>query len=354
MNIKKALAVALLSLLALPLLVACGDNTTSPAATGATAANTGATKPKQSVTIALSYIPNVQFAPYYVAQDKGYFAQEGLDVTFQYGTINDLMALVGQGKIQFALASGDEVLQARAGNFPVTYVATQYQKYPVAVISPKGKGITKPADLKGKAIGIPGLYGASYIGLKAVLASAKLTEEDVKIQAIGYTQKEALTQGKVDAVAVYSMNEPVQLKAAGVDLDVIEVSSLSNLASIGVITSENLINTQSDLVQRVVRASTRGMKDTIADPDSAFESTIKIAPDAKSDNPALQKQVLKETVKFMSADNVKGQPVGYSDPKVWEASQQFLLDNKLIANKVDAATAINNKFVSAEVGKYGN
>jgi NitT/TauT family transport system substrate-binding protein len=352
MKSKLFLRFAALSLLMLPLLAACGDPTatTAPAATSAAAATT--TKGNQSLTIALSYIPNVQFAPFYVAQDKGYFAAEGLDVKFDYSTVNDLMAVVGQGKIPFAIASGDEVLQARAGGIPVTYIATQYQKYPVALAALKGKGITKPADLKGKTIGIPGQFGATYIGLKAILASAKLTEDDIKEQVIGFTQREALSQGKVDAAMVYSMNEPVQLQKAGVALDVIEVSGLSNLASVGLVTSENMLNTNPDLVQKVVRALQKGEKDTIADPAAAFDSTIKVAPDAKGDDADLQRQVLNETVKFMVADNVKGQLMGYSDPKVWDNTQQFMLDNKLLRSKVDVSAAFNNKFLSAEVGKY--
>ncbi len=352
---KRLVLSAVLGLLLVPVLAACGDPTatTAPATTGA-AATTNATpsKVKQSLTIALSYIPNVQFAPFYVAQDKGYFAAEGLDVKFEYSTVNDLMAIVGQGKIPFAIASGDEVLQARAGGIPVTYIATQYQKYPIALAAIKGKGITKPADLKGKTIGIPGQYGATYIGLKAILASAKLSEDDIKEQAIGFTQREALSQGKVDAAMVYSMNEPVQLQKAGVALDIIEVSSVANLASVGLVTSDNLISTNPELVQKVVRALTRGIKDTIASPEAAFDSTIRVAPDAKGDNADLQRQVLIETAKFMVADNVKGQPIGYSDPKVWENTQQFMLDNKLLRSKVDTSVAFNNKFLSTEVGKY--
>ena len=350
MKSKLFLRFAVLALLILPLLAACGDPTAT--AVPATSAAATTTKGKQSLTIALSYIPNVQFAPFYVAQDKGYFAAEGLDVKFDYSTVNDLMAVVGQGKIPFAIASGDEVLQARAGGIPVTYIATQYQKYPVALAALKGKGITKPADLKGKTIGIPGQFGATYIGLKAILASANLTEDDIKEQVIGFTQREALSQGKVDAAMVYSMNEPVQLQKAGVALDVIEVSSLANLASVGLVTSENMINTNPDLVQKVVRALQKGVKDTIADPAAAFDSTLKVAPDAKGDDPDLQRQVLNETVKFMVADNVKGQLTGYSDPKVWDNTQQFMLDNKLLRSKVDVSVAFSNKFLSAEVGKY--
>jgi NitT/TauT family transport system substrate-binding protein len=366
-------------ILLLSLLVACGDSTgtavpaatttqavvptqaattapqaaTTQAGSGTTAAAaTPASGNRQAVTLALSYIPDVQFAPYYVAQDKGYFSQEGLEVTFQHGTIDNMMALVGQGKIGFALASGDEVIQARAGGIPVKTVATQYQKYPVALASLKGKGITTPASLKGKTIGIPGQFGSTYIGFKALLAAGKLTEEDVKVVTIGFTQREALSQSKVDGAMVYSMNEPVQLARAGVALDILEVSGINNLASVGLITSENTISTNPQVVQKMTRAVQRGIRDTLANPDAAFDSTVKVAPDAMGTNPDLQRQVLKETLKFMVSDSVKGQPYGYTDPKLWQSSQQFLLETKLIRTQVDPATAFTNEFIKAEEGKY--
>lgn len=340
-------------------LVACGDATNTPnpvtTASGSTVSTTAASTAstgKTAVTLALSYIPDVQFAPYYVAQDKGYFASEGLDVTFQHGTVDNLMGLVGQGKIQFALASGDEVIQARAGSIPVRTVATQYQKYPVALASLKGKGLTTPASLKGKTIGIPGQFGSTYIGLKALLASANLTEDDIKEVTIGFTQREAISQGKVDGAMVYSMNEPVQLAKTGVAVDVIEVSGVTNLASVGLITSEAMLNSNPQLVQKMVRAIQLGIRDTIANPDTAWDSSVKVAPDSKGSDPDLSKQVLKEMVKFMSADTVKGQPFGYSDPKVWDTTAQFLLNNKLIRAKVDAATAFTNDFIKPDQGKY--
>jgi NitT/TauT family transport system substrate-binding protein len=151
---------------------------------------------------------------------------------------------------------------------------------------------------------------------------------------------------------VFSMNEPVQLRKAGVNINTIEVSQLASLASIGLVTGDNLIASNPELVQKMVRAVTRGLKDTIANPEGAFERTIKVAPDAKGADPELQRQVLKATTGFMVADNVKGQALGYSDPQVWAASEKFLADQKLLASKVDPTRAYTNKFVSLEVGRY--
>jgi NitT/TauT family transport system substrate-binding protein len=295
----------------------------------------------ETITLAMGFIPNVQFAPFYVAEDKGYFAAENIEVEFDYGMETDLLKLVGVGELQFAVASGDQVILARAQGLPVTYILNWYRRFPVCVVSLKEEGIKGAKDLVGKRVGTPATEGASYIGWRALLHAEGIDEAQVNLQVIGYTQVASLTEGRVDAAVCYAMNEPVQLSQAGYSVDVTYVADYANLVSNGLITNEQTIAEQPELVQRLVRAVLRGLKQTIEHPDEAFEICKKHVPEIGGDNEALQKAVLIESIKFWQGDRL-----GYSDRAAWEESQRFMRQIGLIDTEVDVEKLFTNQFVA--------
>ena len=296
--------------------------------------------PPTKVTLAMGFIPNVQFAPFYVAVNQGYFADENLEIEFDYGMETDLLNLVGTDALQFAVASGDQVILARGQGLPVVYVMTYFQRFPVAVVSLEDVPLDNPEDLIGRSVGIPGLWGASYIGWLALLDAAGIDEGDIKLESIGYTQVASLTENQVDAAVVYAANEPVQLRQAGYEPHIIYVADYMNLVSNGIITNDKTIAEQPQLVAGLVRAVLRGLRYTIEHPEEAFEICLEYVPEAGGENRDTQLAVLQESIKFWQSDKL-----GYSDPAVWEMSQEFMLEAGLAETQTDPDQMFTNDFI---------
>lgn len=292
------------------------------------------------VKLPLGYIPNIQFAPLYVAVEKGIFREAGLEVEFDYSFETDAMALVGADELQFAVVSGEQVLLARAQGLPVVYVAAWYQEYPVAVVSKTEQGILTPADLKGKTIGLPGLFGANYIGLDALLFSAGLSESDVTLDSIGFTQVESLATDRDQAVSVYAANEPVQLRAQGYEINEILVANHVQLASNGLITNEKTIRENPELVRRMAQALVRALEYTLAHPDEAFALSKSHVENLDTLDPAVQKEVLARSMELWKAERL-----GFSDLQAWENMQDTLLQMGMLTEALDLNAAFTNEFV---------
>lgn len=292
------------------------------------------------ISLPMGYIANIQYAPLYVAVEKGYFRDAGIDLEFDYRFETDGVALVGSGELPFAVVSGEQVLLARAQGLPVTYVVAWYQQYPVSVVAKSELGILVPQDLKGKKIGLPGLFGASYVGLRALLYEAGMSEEDVTLDSIGFNQVELLATGQQNIVVGYTANEPIQLQSRGIAVTEIRVADYVQLASNGMLASEKVIQENPDLVRAFVGAFLKGLADTIADPDEAFKLSESHIPNFADLDANVQKKVLETSIEQWKADRL-----GYSDPQAWENMQDVLLDMGLITAKMDLSKAYTNEFI---------
>lgn len=294
----------------------------------------------QTIRLPMGYIPNVQYAPFYVADQEGYFATAGLRVEFDYALETDAVTRVGAGESLFALASGEQVLLARAQGIPVVYVMAWFQDFPVAIASPAGSGLRTPADLRGKHIGIPGLFGASYIGYRALLDSAGLAEDEARLESIGFEQVEALLAGHVDGVVVYANNEPIQLAARGMQVDLIRVADYVELASNGLITNESTRREDPDLVRRLVEAIARGVEATLADPNAAYRTTLAYVPGLGEATDDVQREVLAASLRYWEAARV-----GFSSPQAWTNMQSVLRTMGLLESSRPVEDAYTNEFL---------
>jgi NitT/TauT family transport system substrate-binding protein len=327
---KKIRTTIIILFIGLFLLTACGNEKTSPISE-----NTGLTH----IRLPMGYIPNVQFAPFYVAVDDGFYQEEGLEIEFDYSYETDGVALVAANELPFTLASGEQILLAREQGLPVVYVAAWYRDYPVGIVSKTEQGIQTPADLAGKRVGIPGLFGASYVGLKALLQAGNLTESDITLEAIGFNQVEAIAADQVDAAVIYITNEPIQLTSMGYKINVLRVADHALLASNGLVTNETVLRENPELVRRMVAATLRGINYTLSHTDYAFEISQDYVDGLAQSDQAVQRAVLEASVALYQGD-----PLGYADHQAWENMEQVLLDMGLLTPSLDLDAAYTNEF----------
>lgn len=293
-----------------------------------------------TINLPVGYIPNIQFAPLYVGIEKGFYREAGLDVSIDYSMENDNAVLLANGNLQFAILSGEQVLLGRAQGLPLVYTMAWYQQYPVGIAAKATSGISTVADLRGKKIGLPGLYGASYIGAIALLDSAGLTEKDVTLDSIGYNQVEVLLADREDAVVVYVANEPVQMVSTGQVITLLKVSDAIDMVANGLVTNEQTLSEKPELVRAMTRATLKAIQYTIDYPDEAYEISKLYVTNLASADQSVQKQVLAKSI-----EQWKSSRLGYSHPEAWENMQRILLKMGLLTSPLDLSASYTNEFV---------
>ncbi len=342
-----------------------------------------------------TFIPNIQFAPIYVAAGKGYFAAAGLTPAIEYLDEPLVVDLVATNPRAVGIVSGEQVIVSRAqADRPVVYVYAWWQQYPVGIVVAENSDIQSISDLAGRRVGIPGRFGASYSGLTTLLMANDMTEADIQLEAIGFNAPEVFCAGAVEAAVVYLNNEPLQIasRAAAGDcgdvtgVRVFPVSAVANLISNGLIANSAAINDDPDFVQEIVLAYDQALRDVINNPARAyllsvpfvetlpFDASIEVALTAAAEaqeaflltapdraaiaasraemrlaltellppDALLQFDVLLASIELWDAD----QP-GFSDPQAWSAMQDTLLALEVLPQAIDLTPLYTNEFVPA-------
>jgi NitT/TauT family transport system substrate-binding protein len=297
-------------------------------------------QPITVIRVSMGYIPNFQYAPFYVGLEKGYFAEEGLQIIMDYGTEEDAAKKVASGNVQFGTSSGDTIILSRGQGIPLKYVMRWYNGWPTGIFSLADKGIKTPQDLVGKTVGIPGPFGANWLSWQAMLANQGIDPESINVQFIGFTQIAAVSSGQVDAAAGYMVNEPLQLEAQGYEVDTIATSDYINLVPIGMFTTDDYIAANPETVQKFVRALLRSIETTLAEPDFALEAVISAVQFSGGDNRAGTKAGLEAASKYWT-------DAGPYDDETWTLTQDIMFDLGMITQKLDVGEYYTNEFVEA-------
>lgn len=322
----------------------CSTGSPTTGSPSASASASGATK----VTIGLTYIPNIQFVPFYWADAKGLFTASGVHASLRHhGASEALFTALASGQEDFVVAGADEMLQARSQGMDLVAIAQYYRQYPVVGIVKDTSAIKTAADLKGKTVGVPGRYGESWFALLVLLKSAGLTEADVLVSEIGYTQQAALSTDKVDAIMGFSNNDVVTFSSAGVAVRTIPLTlGTLPLISASLIATRTFLDANPVLAKKVADACTAGFVAVAKDPAAAVTLATDYVTTLKTDAAARSGAATTLAATIPLWKDASGVVNPTLDPAQFASMGAFMREQGLIAVSVDPASAMSNSYHS--------
>ncbi len=336
---KKILATVLTAAMAVSMLAGCSSESASKASEAATTAEatTAAEETKAEETTAAeakdtgdlktvsiqidgSAVP--YYAPLYLAQENGYFAEEGLNVEFYYAAAADIVKNVAAGNVEFGFPNADAVVAAKAQGIPVKVVHTTYQEGLGAIIFGSDSGISTPADLKGKKVAVTSLGSANYFQLQAAMESAGLTIDDVQVEIVGTGAiLTALTEGQVDAI-VFSKLRTIELNNSGYAAS--EITCDQFLPSFGnvLVAGDKLVAEDPETVDGFCRALNKAIEYII---DGHVEEAVDMSIEKYAPTFAEKRDVVVQILNdvfvktLWQSDYTKENGIGASNPEKWQA-----------------------------------
>jgi NitT/TauT family transport system substrate-binding protein len=292
-------------------------------------------------------------APYFVAIDKGYYKAEGLDVSIDLGAGSvEGINRVASGVYQMGFADINSLIKYRdnPANAPIKAVMMGYDTPAFAIITLKKTGISKPKDLEGRVLGAPAPDGA-YAQWPIFVDANKIDAGKVKIENVGFPVREPmLAQGKVDAITGFWFSSYMNLKANGVAGDDIVVMLMRDygldLYGNVIIANPEFAKSNPKAVAGFVRATIKGIQDTIASPETAIDSLMKRNQIAKRDV-ELERLKLAISKNFVTPDVKKNGLGGVDMARLSRSIDQIGLTFKY-TNKPKAQDIFTSEFLPAK------
>jgi ABC-type nitrate/sulfonate/bicarbonate transport system substrate-binding protein len=311
----------------------------APAAVGPATSASPSARPVEAVTFMAGFKPqaDLPFVGVYVAKEKGYFKEQGLDVTVQHAVSGEHVQLLATGRVQFSTGTGGDVLKRVAqADVPLVSVAVIGQRDEQAFAVRADSPIRTLKDWEGRIVGYKSTPSADYL---ALLKIGGVDRTKVREVAVGFDPR-VLATGQVDVYPVFAANEPDTLARQGVAVRLFDPTSFG-IPSFGLtyMTSREMIATKPDLVRRFLRAALKGIEDAVADRDGAIDIVMHFAP---GEDRAHQRFMLDTEIE--AARNSRG--IGTMTRDQWTALETFLADYGALPKRVDVGIVFDDSFVN--------
>ncbi|MBS4189557.1 ABC transporter substrate-binding protein [Bacillus sp. FJAT-49705] len=302
----------------------------------------GNKKELDDISIMLDWYPNAVHTAIYVAKEKGYFEDEGLNVKIEMpADTNDPLKLAATGKVDLAISYQSQLLLSRAEDIPVVSIAALVRHSLDAIMYKKESEINSPKDLEGKNVGFP----SSSISEAVVSSMVKNDGGDmskVKMTDVGWDLMPSLATDNVDAlVGAYINHEQVLLKKEGYNVDFLSLPDygVPDNYELVIVTGEKTLAKKKESIEKFWRAVTKGQETLKKDPAAGLQILL----DHENESFPLDKEVEEESLQvllpLMEDPNI---PFGYQDEAVWQDVADWLYDSKVIQEKVDPKEAFTN------------
>lgn len=289
----------------------------------------------REIDVVLDWYPNAIHAFIYTAVENGYYADEGLRVNIRFPAgVNDALSLVAAGKAEVGIYYQQDSIMARANqSVPIKSIGTIVHSPLNVVLSLKEKNIVAPSDLIGKKIGYASTELSEAV-IRAIMENAGADSSDIELIDVGFDLMSAMTTGQVDATIGCALNHEVpQLEKEGFEVNMLRLSDcgIPDYYEAMFVSSDKLIETDSELLRKFLRASKKGFEDMKSDPEKALEILLS---NQSADNFPLSEAVERESMAVLLPlmENDDAAFLSQND-EVWRENIDWLYSRGLISRK---------------------
>ena len=295
----------------------------------------------EKATLSLDWVPNTNHTGLYVALEKGWYTEEGIDLDIQIPS-DPAAALkqVASGHTEFGVSFQEEVTIARSNDIPVVSIAAIIQHNTSAFVALKGRGITRARDFEGKIYASYGLPLERAI-LKGLMACDGADVDKLEFVDVGFDAFPALIGERVDLAWIFLAWDGIQAQNMGKELDAIELygSCVPDYYTPLLISGAKTLAERPELVRRFLRAASRGYEYAISHPKEGAEILLKHSPESDPD-------LVKPSQAWLSPryqdDAAKW---GVQDPQVWQEFTTWMAENGLLDKEIEPDEAFTNDFL---------
>jgi ABC-type nitrate/sulfonate/bicarbonate transport system substrate-binding protein len=306
----------------------------------------GAPEEMTPVTMMLDWVPNTNHTGIFVALDKGWYEEEGLDVeVIQPAEGSTPVQVVAAGKADFAISYQEETTHARAEDVPVVSIAAVIQHNTSGFGAPEEENITRPKDFEGKRYGSWG-SPIERAMLDALMSCDDADVEEVEFVNVGWADFFVVTERDVDFAWIFYGWTGIEAELRGEPIDIVMLRDWSQCVpdyyTPIIVTGEQQIAEQPEIVERFMRATARGYELAIESPKEAAEILIEYAPES---DPELIRRSQAWLSKEYQADAPRW---GEQDVEVWRRYATWLYEQDLLTRNIEAPDAFTNEFLPEE------